>query len=440
MPLTDGQIRVLKPGPKPRKVADSYGLHLLVTPAGAKLWRLSYRFRGAQKSLALGPYPIVTLAAARSARDEARRLLIAGQDPAEVRKATKRKERMAAAETFAAVAKEWFENNEDRWVDSYSVRLWARMEADLLPKLGRRPIAEIEPIEVLDAIRAVEKRGAVEMARRILQMASGVFRFGVATSRCPRDPTVDLRGALRARAPAKHRAALSAAELPEFLRRLEDYAGEPVTRLALRMLVLTFVRTSELRFASWSEFENLAGPAPLWRIPAERMKMRRPHLVPLSRQAVDTLRELRRFSGRSPFVLPAHTRSGVISENTMIYGLYRLGYHGRATVHGFRATASTILNEHQFNRDWIEMQLAHSDGSVRAIYNAAEWLPGRREMMTWWADYLDAAAAGAPEGWQLEGSTDPFGGAVPLEPAPRRRERTPAGARTQRVAVGRRFG
>lgn len=390
MPLFDGQIRAFKAGPKPRKHSDASGLHLLVTPGGKKLWRYAYRFAGKQKLLALGEYPLISLSRARQARDDAKRLLAEGADPGEARKTEKRRVRMAARDTFAAVADEWFENNEPRWVEGYAERLRSRLDADLLPRLGRRPISEIEAIEVLEVIRAIERRGAVEMARRVLQMASGIFRFGVATSRCTRDPTVDLRGALRAQAAPQRRTALPVSELPDFLAKLEGYNGEPVTRLALKLIVLTFVRSSELRFAQWSEIESTAAGA-LWRIPAERMKMRRPHLVPLAPQAVDVLRELRRFSGRSPFILPAATGAGVMSENTMIYALYRLGYHGRATVHGFRSLASTVLNEHQFNRDWIEAQLAHSDAGVRGIYNAAEWLPGRREMMCWWADYVDDA-------------------------------------------------
>jgi integrase len=391
MPLTDAKLRSLKPAGKPQKIADSGGLHILVTPGGSRLWRLAYRFGGKQKLLALGKYPDVSLANARLAREVARKQLEDGQDPSEVRKAEKRRTKIAAGQTFAAVADEWFDSQKDRWVASYSDRLRRRLDDDLIARLGKRPIAEIEPIEVLDVVRAIERRDAVEMGRRVLQMASAVFRYGVATSRCPRDPTADLRGALRAREPVKRRSALAADALPDFLKRLAAYDGDASTRLALEFALLTFVRTAELRFARWSEFEDLDGDEPLWRIPAERMKMRRAHLVPLSSMAVDVLCRLKQLGGKSELVLPADTRSGVISENTMLYALYRLGYHGRATVHGFRSTASTILNENHFNRDWIEMQLAHADGSVRAVYNAAEWLPGRRTMMDWWAEYLAAA-------------------------------------------------
>jgi integrase len=409
MSLSDAKIRTLKAAAKPYKVSDSGGLHLLVGTSGTRLWRLSYRFLGKQKTIALGAYPVVSLAAARTARDDARRELIAGIDPAEARKAEDRRRRLTAGHTFAKVANEWFASRERRWVESYAVRLRSRLNADLLPALGHRPLAEIEPIEVLDVIRRIERRDAIEMAKRVMQMASAIFRYGVATSRCQRDPTADLRGALQAPGPVKHRSALSAAELPGFLARLEDYQGEDITRLAIKLALLTFVRTSEIRFAKWSEFEDLDGAEPLWRISAERMKMRRPHLVPLAPQAVALLKEIRRYSGKSPLLFPAATRTGVISENTMIFGLYRMGYIGRATVHGFRSTDSTILNEHQFNRDWIEMQLAHADGSVRAVYNAAEWLPGRRQMMCWWADYLDRVgkpqlpdAANESEGSELQ--------------------------------------
>lgn len=396
MPLSHAKLRTLKPGDRPQKVSDSGGLHILVTPKGGRLWRFSYRHAGRQKLLALGAYPLVSLAEARAARDAAKRQLLAGVDPSLARKDDERRRRLTSENSFRAVADEWFRLRQKRWVLSYSSRLRSRLDDDLLPYLGARPIAEIEPLEVLEVIRRIERRDAIEMAKRVMQMAGAIFRYGVATGRCPRDPTQDLKGALQEPGPVKHRSALAAAELPTFLRRLEAYDGDPTTRLALELIVLTFVRTAEARFAHWSEFENLDGEEPLWRIPGERMKMGRPHLVPLAPQAVAVLRELARYSGRSRWLLPAATRTGVISENTLIYALYRMGYHGRATVHGFRATASTMLNEQEFNRDWIEMQLAHADGGVRAVYNAAQWLAGRRRMMAWWADHLDSARNSAP--------------------------------------------
>jgi len=393
MSLSDVKVRALKPESAAYKVSDGEGLHVMVSPNGSKLWRLSYRFSGKQKTLALGRYPTISLLQARRARDTAKALLARGVDPSADRKAERRKKSIAAANTFEAVANEWFEANQDRWVESYSSRLRSRMDDDLLPDLGKRPIAEIEPLEVLDVIRKIERRDAIEMAKRVMQMASAIFRYGVATARCSRDPTTDLKGALKPPRPPKRRTALPAAELAEFMTKLAAYDGDRVTQLAMKLVVLTFVRTAELRFASWTEFEDLDGRAPLWRIPADRMKMRRPHLVPLAPQAVAVLTELRGLTGKSKYLFPSPTRSNVMSENTLIFALYRMGYHGRATVHGFRATASTVLNEHGFNRDWVEMQLAHFDGSVRGVYNAAEWLPGRRKMMGWWADYLDGRAA-----------------------------------------------
>lgn len=389
MPLTDAKLRALKPKPVAYKVSDAEGLHILVPATGSKLWRWAYRSGGKQKVLALGQYPDVSLLDARRARDDARRLLGQGNDPSQARKLERLKASTSARNTFQAVAEEWFALNESRWVKTYSSRLRSRLDDDLLPVLGHRPIAQIEPLEVLEAVRKIEKRDAIEMAKRVMQMASGVFRYGVATARCSRDPTVDLRGALKPAKAPKHRTSLPANDLPPFIQALEAYDGDLVTKLGMKLLVLTFVRTSELRFARWSEFEGLGGPEPIWRIPAARMKMRRDHLVPLAPQAVSVLEALRRRTGNSEYLFPAPTKREVISENTLLFALYRMGYHSRATVHGFRTTASTILNEAQFNRDWIEMQLAHFDGSVRGIYNAAEWLPSRRKMMCWWADYID---------------------------------------------------
>jgi integrase len=304
-----------------------------------------------------------------------------------------RKGLAAPQATFEFVANEWFEINKERWVETYRCRLRSRLDEDLLAELGGSFIDEIEPLTVLSTMRAIEQRGAIESAKRILNMASSVFRYGVATGRCLRDPTSDIKGALRPPLPPKRRTALPAKEIPCFMQALAAYDGDEITKLGLTILVLTFVRTGELRFAKWSEFENLDGTEPLWRIPAERMKLRRPHLVPLSSQAVSALKALRKLTGKKPVLFPAPTKLGVISENTLLFALYRMGYHNRATVHGFRATASTVLNEAQFNRDWIEIQLAHCDGSIRGAYNFAEWLPGRRDMMSWWADSLDGVAA-----------------------------------------------
>jgi integrase len=396
MPLSDAKLRTLKPESRPRKVSDFEGLFLLVQPSGSRLWRLAYRFGGKQKALALGSYPEMSLRDARRAKDEARDLIAQGRDPAHIRKVEKLRAQFVAGNTFRQLADEWFDARKARWVDSYSDRLRARLDGDLLPHLGNRPIAEIEPIELLACVRQIEARQAPEMARRVLQMASAIFRYAVASGRCPRDPAADLRGALAAPRPVRRRAALKPAELPQFMRQLAAYTGDAQTKFALLLVIYTFVRTSEVRFARWDEFEDLEGEKPLWRIPAERMKMRRDHLVPLSPHVLTLLENIRPLAKRSQFLFPAPTRSQVVSENTMIYALYRMGYHGRATVHGFRSTASTILNEREFNRDWIEMQLAHSGTDVRSIYNAAEWITGRREMMKWWSGYLEQLSSETP--------------------------------------------
>lgn len=393
--LTDAKMRVRERPLRPKKIADGDGLFILINPNGKKLWRFSYRFHGKQKTMAFGRYPAVSIFEARKRKDAAREKLAAGQDPAETHKAEKRRARVAAGNTFRVVAEEWFSIQKLRLAESYSIRMRTRLDGDLLAVLGERPIADIEPIEVLDALRKIEARGAIEMAKRVMQMASAIFKYGVATARCRRDPTADISGALLPSPPAKSRKALKADQLSEFLDRLRCSGVQRMTQIALELLILTLARTDEIRFAQWEEFEGLDGPQPIWRISAERMKMDREHLVPLSQAAVLLLKELRALAEKSTFLFPSKTRSGVISENAMLFAMYRLGYHGRATVHGFRKTASTALNEQQFNRDMIELQLSHVEGSVRGIYNAAEWLPGRRSMLCWWADYL-ARPKGSP--------------------------------------------
>lgn len=236
----------------------------------------------------------------------------------------------------------------------------SRLEHDVFPAFGFRPIAEIEALEVLEMVRTVEARGALDVAKRLRQSVGAIFRYAIATGRAKRDPAADLKGALRAAPRVAHHAALKLAELPEFLSKLDSYDGAEQTRLALALVLLTFTRSSEARLAEWGELEGIDGEAPLWRIPAGRMKGGREHIVPLARQTLAVLRDLRRFAGGSRYVFPARTKTGVISENTMIFALYRLGYHSRQTVHGFRRIASTVLNEEGFNRDWIELQLAHT--------------------------------------------------------------------------------
>lgn len=364
------------------------------------LWRFAYRFDEKQKVLALGSYPELSLRQARKAADAARDLLEDGRDPSIERRVAKIKAKTIATNgRFGLVADEWFKARQVKWVDSYADRLRSRLDNDLMPDLGDRLLSEIEPLDVLACIRKIEQRDAPEMARRVLQMASNIFRYGVATGRCPRNPAADITGALESPKAVKHRPSLKPGELPEFMRRLAAYDGHERTRLGLELIAHTMVRTSEARFAHRDEFEDLYASQPLWRIPADRMKMRRDHLIPLSPRAAEIVRRLLELAGNRPMLFPADTKSGVISENTLIYAIYRMGYHSRASVHGLRSTASTILNEHEFNRDWIEMQLAHNEGSVRSIYNAAEWISGRRLMLAWWSSYLEHLMAGRnPDG------------------------------------------
>ncbi|OYX14383.1 MAG: integrase [Rhizobiales bacterium 32-66-8] len=389
MALTDMACRSSKPAAKAFKLSDTGGLYLFVAPSGGKLWRCDYRHQGKRRTASFGAYPIVGLADARRARDDLKAKLTQQQDPALAKRNEKRARTLQSAQTFEAIAREWFLAKLASWSPGHSDRLMRRLEADIFPDLGKRPIGEIEPPDVLDTIRRIEARGAIELAKRAMQETGQIFRFAVATGRAERDPTRDLQGALKSSGRPQHRKALPHAQLPDFLAALAVYDGAIRTRLALHLILLTFVRTSELRAAKWCEFEDLEGPAPLWRIPAERMKMRFEHLVPLAPQAVAVLKELRPLSGRSPHLFPSPSKEGFMSNNTMLFALYRMGFHGRATVHGFRGVASTWLNEAGYAPDWIERQLAHDErNEVRGAYNSAQYLVGRRTMMADWADYI----------------------------------------------------
>jgi integrase len=397
MTLTDTRIRNAKPKAQAYKLSDGGGMYLLVTPKGATYWRLDYRFAGKRQTLALGVYPVVTLSNARSRREEARALLDKDIDPGAAKKATKRVAKLASGNTFEAVAREWLENQCNRFVPQYRARLIARLEADVFSQIGSRPVTDIDAPELLEMLRRVERRGVIETARRLRQLCGQVFRYAIVTGRAKHNPSVDLRGALKSPGQKRGHKAMPLDEVPAFLKALSTYDGDPRTRLALRLMLLTFARTTELRAARWPEFENLDGIEPLWRIPAERMKMQREHIVPLSPQALAALRELRGLPGcdASPFLFPSASRERCMSNNTMLYALYRLGYHSRATVHGFRAMASTALNEMGYRPDVIERQLAHQErNAVRAAYNRAEYLGERRAMMSQWADHLDSLGGG----------------------------------------------
>jgi len=392
MKLTDVRIRNAKPRGRTYKLSDGAGLYLLVTKNGARYWRFDYRFNGNRRTLALGVYPTVPLSLARDRREAARKLLAEGKDPNLAKQETKRAAKIARNNTFEAVAREWLNLHSRRLAPRYTALLQARLEADVFPYLGSRPVAEIGAPELLDVLQKVEKRGVLETARRLRQICGQVFRYAIAKGLSKYDPSAGLRGALSSPGKPRSHKAIPLQELPDFIVALSSYEGDQRTQIALRLIVLTFVRTTELRAAKWSEIEKLESEEPLWRIPGERTKMKREHVVPLAPQTVSLLRELQRLPGSSSeYLFPSPSREGFMSNNTMLYALYRLGYHSRATVHGFRATASTALNEMGFRAEIVERQLAHQEKNrARAAYNRAEYLSDRRAMMIHWANHLDA--------------------------------------------------
>ena len=391
MSLTDTAIRKAKPRERPYKLGDAGGLYLLVTPNGGRWWRLKYRHGGKEKLLSLGTYPDVGLKDARGRRDEARKQLAAGVDPGEARKATK----TAKADSLEAVAREWHAKYARLWVQTHADKIMRRLERDVFPWLGARSVGEVTAPELLAVLRRIEARGAVELAHRAHQNLGRIFHYAIATGRAERNPAIDIRGALPPAKERHHAAITEPKAVGELLRALDGYQGTPEVRAALRLAPLLFVRPGELRKAEWAEIDLDAAE---WRIPAEKMKMRELHIVPLSRQAVAILRELRPLTGSGRYVFPsARTITRPMSENTVNAALRRIGYtKDEMTGHGFRSLASTLLNEHGWHRDAIERQLAHGErDAVRAAYNYAEHLPKRRKMMQAWADYLDSLKTGA---------------------------------------------
>jgi len=391
MALTDSAIRALKPRERAYKVSDEKGLYLQVTPAGGRLWRMKFRAAGGvEKKLSFGGYPEISLRDARDLRDEARSLIAKGVDPADKKRRDKRAARVSAENTFSAVAKDYIaKNRRDGLADAtiakreWFVRLVERT-------LGGRPISEIQPFEVLDAVRPFEASKNDEKAHRTLQFIGQVFRYAVANQIAPSDPTRDLRGALAARKPKNFAAILEPEAVGELMRNIDGYEGSPLTLLALQLSPLVFVRPGELRRAEWSEID-LDGA--VWRIPAAKMKARQEHAVPLSRQAVAILRQAAEITGDGRYVFPSiRSRSDPMSENTINAALRRLGYTGdEMTAHGFRSTASTLLNESgKWSPDAIERALAHKGKDlVRAAYHRGAHWQERVLMAQWWADYLD---------------------------------------------------
>ncbi|MDO9083870.1 MAG: tyrosine-type recombinase/integrase [Humidesulfovibrio sp.] len=394
MTLTDTAVRNAKPDKsKTLRLKDERGLYLEISPAGGKWWRLRYWIAGKENRLSLGVYPDVGLKDARERRDEARRQIAKGIDPAAVRRG-EAVEQQSEAETFQIITEEWFKEFRHTWTDSTAETIISRLRMDVFPYLGAKPIREITPPELLAVIRRIAARGAVETARRDLQKCGQIFRYAVANGKAERDITADLRGAI-APPTKRHFASIhNPAEIGELLRAIDAYRGSPVTRCALKLAPLTFVRPGELRHAEWAEIDTEAAE---WRIPAERMKMREKHIVPLSRQALDVLRELHPLTGEGRYVFPGgRSAARPMSENAVLAALRRMGYEkGEMTGHGFRSMASTILHEQGWPSDVVERQLAHGErNKVKASYNFAQHLPERRKMMQAWANHLDALREG----------------------------------------------
>ncbi|PLY35630.1 integrase [Pectobacterium carotovorum] len=392
MPLTDVKVRSAKPEDKAYKLTDGEGMHLMVHPNGSKYWRLQYRFDGKQKTLALGVYPEITLSEARQRRDEAKRQIATGTDPSEQKKVDKQLRQTLVDNTFKAIALEWHEYKRPNWSKGYAEDLMEAFENDIFPDIGKRPIAEIKPLEMLTSLRKLEKRGVLDKLRKIRQACNQVFRYAIVTGRAENNPASELASALPP-PKATHYPHLLPDELPDFLRALSTYSGSKVTQLATRILMLTGVRTIELRQAEWKEFDF---EKQLWEVPKERMKMRRPHLVPLSDQVIDALQQLHAVTGRYNLVFPGRNDiTKPMSEASINQVLKRIGYHGKATGHGFRHTMSTILHEQGYNTAWIELQLAHVDkNTIRGTYNHAQYLEQRRGMLQWYGDFIDGLEHG----------------------------------------------
>jgi integrase len=403
MPLTNIQVEKAKPEAKDWKLFDEKGLYLLVKSAGHKWWRFKYRFGSradgkpgkAEKALALGVYPEVSLKRAREKRDEARRLLADGIDPSAERKATQETQRVAHLGTFEAVAREWLKRQS--WGESHGAKNIRRLEQHVFPWIGQHAMANVKRADIRGVLRRIEGTGRVETAYRVLQLCRAIFEYAIAEEICEHTPCNGLSKMLLPRSKRHHASITDPKKVGELMRAIDGFSGTLPVACALRLAPLLFVRPGELRKADWSEFD-LDGAQPQWRIPAPRMKMREQHIVPLAKQAVAILRELQPLTGPGGYVFPSvRNASRPMSENTLNVSLRRLGYDRETmTAHGFRSLASSLLNEQQWNKDAIERQLAHGErDKVRAAYNHADYLPERRKMMQSWADYLDSLRASA---------------------------------------------
>ena len=400
-PLSDIQVKSAKPKEADYKLSDGYGLHLLVTTTGGKLWRLQYRFDSKQKLLSFGSYPVVSLADARQRRDIAKKLLSNGIDPGETKKAQKAAQGEQDADTFEVIAREWHMKFAHTWVPSHAQHKLERLEKNVFPWIGRRPIKELTAPDVLAVLRRMESRGILDTAHRVRFECSSIFRYAVATGRTDRDPVADLKGALPPVKNGHHAAPTDPKAVAPLLRAIDEFQGSFVVKCALQLAPMLFVRPGELRHMEWFEidFEMLDGSMPEWNIPGHKMKMKLPHVVPLCKQAVEILKSLKPLTGHSKYVFPGH-RSPLrcMSDNALNAALRRMGFEkSEITTHGFRAMARTILDEVlQVRPDYIEHQLAHAvkDPNGRA-YNRTAHLGERKKMMQFWADYLDGLKQGA---------------------------------------------
>lgn len=386
MKLNARQVDAAKPKEKAYKLADGAGLYLEVVPSGSRYWRMKYRFNGKEKRMAFGVYPAVSLAQARALRDEAKKKLAEGIDPSFAKKEEKLVRDVRLHNTFQAVALEWHGTKVSRWSEGYASDIIEAFNKDIFPYIGQQPVNEIKPLVLLNVLRRMESRGATEKAKKVRQRCSEVFRYAIVTGRAEYNPAADLTSAMSGHE-SKHYPFLTVEELPDFFKALSGYTGSPLIVLAARLLILTGVRTGELRGAFWSEFDLEKA---VWEIPAERMKMKRPHLVLLSTQALEIVQQLKVMSGQYPLVFPGRNDPRkTMSEASINQVFKRIGYTGKVTRHGFRHTMSTILHEEGFNTAWIETQLAHVDkNAIRGTYNHAQYMEGRREMMQWYSDYL----------------------------------------------------
>lgn len=383
--LTDAQVRKIKPLDKKKRYSDEKGLYLEVTPSGGKFWRLKYRFNGRESTLTIGSYPEITLAQARRSRDEARIQLYSNIDPNA--KKNEYLQQINESILFKSLAMEWMEDRKAVIKENTYLRDLSVFEKDLFPALGDMPIDQIKGKDVLTCAKKIEERGAQEMAKRSIPLAGRIFRFAIRKGIIENDPTPHLQEALKPRK-VKHMARLDISEFPPFLERMDRYHGNPMIKTAIQLMTLTFVRTAELRMMEWDEIDF---ETKLWRIPAEKMKMAQPHIVPLSKQALELLEGLQPLTGNKQYVFYNHSTAKPMSSNGILCVIRTMGYNGKMTGHGFRGLASTTLHEQGYMHDAIEIQLAHQVGNaVSQAYNHAQYLDYRIKMMQDWSDFIDS--------------------------------------------------